>query len=163
MRKTALSSLLLLAATLGNAQAEGLTPPTGLAATWGLRLSLPSVDLGRSVFDAPRTLVAARLYRDYYLGAPRLGEAGGARLTGGLLLGSRSRPLAADAPDALQAWPYVGVGYSGASSRNGWGFNADLGLAAQAPGALRLGQRLDDAVRELRLQPLVQFEMSYRF
>jgi hypothetical protein len=66
-------------------------------------------------------------------------------------------------PDALQAWPYVGVGYSGASSRSGWGFNADLGLAAQNPGALRLGQRLDDAVRELRLQPLIQFEMSYRF
>lgn len=162
MRQTALS-LLLLAATLGHAQAEGLTPPASLAATWGLRLSLPSADLNRSVFDAPRTLVAARLYSDHYLGAPRLGDAGGARLTGGLLLGGRGHPLTAHTPDALQAWPYVGVGYSGASSRGGWGFNADLGLAAQNPGALRLGQRLDDAVRELRLQPLVQFEMSYRF
>lgn len=162
MRKT-FTSLLLLATTLGTAQAEGLTPAAHLAATWGLRLSLPTVDLQRSVFDAPRTLVAARLYSDYYLGAPRLGDTGGARLTSGLLLGGRSRPLAAEAPEALQAWPYVGVGYTGASARHGWGFNADLGLAAQNPGALRLGQRLDDAVRELRLQPLLQVEVSYRF
>lgn len=162
MRKT-FTSLLLLAATLGSAHAEGLTPPAHLAATWGLRLSLPSVDAQRSIFDAPRTLVAARLYSDYYLATPRLGDTGGARLTGGLLLGSRSRPLLAEVPEGLQAWPYVGVGYSGASARHGWGFNADLGLAAQSPGALRLGQRLDDAVRELRLQPLLQLEVSYRF
>ena len=64
--------------------------------------------------------------------------------------------------------PYVGLGYSGLASRGGWSFSADLGLLAQS-GAARLGrnaagsQGLDDAVRELRMTPLVQFGVTYAF
>jgi len=66
--------------------------------------------------------------------------------------------------------PYFGIGYSGSSLKGGWGFSADLGLMALNPGgAARLGrmfgggQTLDDAVRELRLSPMVQFGASYSF
>jgi hypothetical protein len=66
------------------------------------------------------------------------------------------------------AWPYVGVGYSDSSVRGGWGFSADLGLAAQNFGLQRaarsLGnQSLDDFVRDLRLTPVLQLGVSYRF
>lgn len=66
--------------------------------------------------------------------------------------------------------PYLGVGYSNLSVRSGWSFSADLGLVAQgAGGTARLGrslygsQSLDDAVRELRMTPLVQLGVSYAF
>jgi hypothetical protein len=66
--------------------------------------------------------------------------------------------------------PYLGLGYSGLSARGGWSFSADLGLVAQSPGnaprlgrALGTGQNLDDAVRELRIAPLLQVGVSYAF
>lgn len=65
--------------------------------------------------------------------------------------------------------PYVGVGYSGLAARGGWSFSADLGLLAQTGGSARLGrsvvgnQVLDDAVRELRMTPLVQLGVTYSF
>jgi hypothetical protein len=63
------------------------------------------------------------------------------------------------------AWPYLGIGYSDASLRGGWGFSADLGLAAQSFGAARsLGsQSLDDTIRDMRLTPVLQLGVSYRF
>ena len=94
---------------------------------------------------------------------PRLGDSGGFRATSGVFLGSRSglllstgsatglggrafnverRSLAAGSglnvandpsPDA-SAVPYLGLGYTGLSSKGGWGFSADLGLMALAPG-----------------------------
>jgi len=59
----------------------------------------------------------------------------------------------------------MGVGYTGLSVRSGWSFSADLGLVAQNPGGLKLirSQSLDDAVREMRLAPLLQFGVSYAF
>jgi hypothetical protein len=66
--------------------------------------------------------------------------------------------------------PYLGVGYSAGSDRGGWGFSADLGLLALNPAsAVRLGralsggQNLDDLLREVRLSPLLQVGVSYRF
>lgn len=67
--------------------------------------------------------------------------------------------------------PYLGLGYSGGSLKGGWGFSADLGLMALNPGgAARLGraiggggQNLDDALREMRMSPLVQLGASYSF
>jgi hypothetical protein len=78
-------------------------------------------------------------------------------------------PLSGDPNgDNTLAWPYVGVGYSDSSLRGGWGFSADLGLAAQNFGLQRtarsLGnQSLDDFVRDLRLTPVLQLGVSYRF
>ncbi len=66
--------------------------------------------------------------------------------------------------------PYLGLGYSGGSLKSGFSFSADLGLMALNPGnAVRLGrsfgggQSLDDALREVRLAPLVQVGVSYQF
>ena len=88
-----------------------------------------------------------------------------------------SRPFGAAAPsrpgDATTdsaTLPYLGVGYTGLSPRSGWSFNADLGMVAQGSGnTVRLGrvfsggQSLDDAVREMRLAPLLQLGVSYSF
>lgn len=68
------------------------------------------------------------------------------------------------------ATPYVGLGYTRLSRNGGWGFSADVGLVAQNPsGAWRAGrslfapQNLDDAVRNLRLTPLVHVDVRYAF
>jgi hypothetical protein len=64
------------------------------------------------------------------------------------------------------AVPYVGVGYTGLAGRGGWGFSADLGVMALNPGsAVKLGhgQSLDDALRDMRLSPLLQLGVSYSF
>ncbi len=71
--------------------------------------------------------------------------------------------------DASGATPYVGMGYTGASLKGGWGFSADIGLMALNPGsAVKLGrvlsgQSLDDTLREMRLSPLLQLGVSYSF
>lgn len=131
---------------------------------------------------------SAALFGDYYVSKPYFGTSGGMRLTSGVVVGPRgavfgpgqataasggfafssiSRPLGsgfAEAGGELLAWPYLGVGYSGGSLRGGWGFSADLGLAAQNPGVLRLGsQALDESLRDLRLTPVLQLGVSYRF
>jgi len=62
--------------------------------------------------------------------------------------------------------PYLGIGYTGLSPRNGWGFSADLGLVAKNPGnALRAGggQSLDEMIRDMRMTPLLQLGVSYAF
>ncbi|MEO7339001.1 MAG: hypothetical protein ABIV63_20700, partial [Caldimonas sp.] len=63
-----------------------------------------------------------------------------------------------------------GIGYTGLSPHGGWSFRADLGLVSLSPGgAVRLGrlvtgnQNLDDAVRDLRLSPVMQLGVSYAF
>lgn len=72
-------------------------------------------------------------------------------------------------PDASPV-PYVGLGYSGGSLKGGWGFSADFGLMALNPGgatrlgrALGSGQNVEDALREMRMSPLVQLGASYSF
>jgi len=119
-------------------------------------------------------------------------SAGGVRATGGVILGPRSlalsglsgagnggnfsigsrlfgavpMPYSNDNAGDTAALPYLGLGYTGLSARIGWSFSADLGLIAQNPGnVVRLGrgQSLDDAVRELRLAPVLQVGVSYSF
>jgi hypothetical protein len=62
------------------------------------------------------------------------------------------------------------LGYTGLSSKGGWGFSADVGVMALSPGSsVKLGrvfsgnQSLDDLLREMRLSPLVQVGVSYSF
>lgn len=83
-----------------------------------------------------------------------------------------SQPLngSSDDADAESTAPYVGIGYTRLSVSGNWGFSADLGLVSQNPGgAWRLGrallgsQYLDDAVRNLRLAPLVHVDVRYSF
>lgn len=78
-------------------------------------------------------------------------------------------------PRDTELVPYLGLGYTGLAAKNGswggWNFSADFGLVA-GPGGLRgagralLGQggtQWDDALRELRLSPLVQIGVRYSF
>jgi hypothetical protein len=163
---------------------------------WQARLQLNSENTVPSLATdpvAPGSILRARsasLLGDYYVMRPRFGEAGGLRLTSGVVVGSRGSlfspgaapslgegftatlarnqsglPASLDKPaDATLTWPYLGVGYSDTSQRGGWGFSADLGMAAQNPGAVRFGsQPLEEMVRELRLTPVLQLGVSYRF
>lgn len=84
-------------------------------------------------------------------------------------LGSAALPLAGDAPAESATVPYLGLGYTGLSVRSRFSFSADLGLAGQSGGAVRLGRtftatsNLDDTVRDIRLAPLLQLGVSYAF
>jgi hypothetical protein len=85
-------------------------------------------------------------------------------------IGRAATPYAGDPAGDNATLPYLGFGYTGLSLRNRWSFSADLGLVAQsAGGAARLGrslygnQSLDDAVRDLRMTPLLQLGVTYSF
>lgn len=142
-------------------------------------------------------LSAGQLLGDYYWSGLRpagVGRRSGFRATSGLLLGRRSlmlgtpalthaQPvgitlsrtlrtssgLAEELNEPWSAAPYVGVGYSGIDLSGGWGFTADLGLAATT-GGLRSrrgagfgAQGAEELLRDLRLSPVLQFGASYAF
>ncbi len=174
--RTASTALAALLATLpGWAMADGLTPtPASLGgAHWQTRMEFDTTALRAvgSPFNVSlgASQQTARLFSDYQLDTLRLGHTGGLRLTSGLLLNQRSGNLAPDT-DNRSAWPYLGVGYSSGGVRGDWGFSADIGMAAQSLGAtVRLGRvlggsfSLADAVRDLRLQPVVRLGVNYSF
>lgn len=163
---------------------------------WQARLGLATQG---STFDAGARwqLSAGQLLGDYYWSGLRptgVGRSSGFRATSGLLLGRRSLALGTPALGSAQtvgtalsrslrapggladesnepwsAVPYVGVGYSGISLRSGWGFTADLGLAATT-GGLRSRreasfsvQGAEELLRDLRLTPVLQFGATYTF
>ena len=132
-------------------------------------------------------LRSMKLLGDVYLSGPGFGAGqvvGGLRATGGVLLGSRS-PLLGASPngdplslsvtqslltpgrgeDASEVPPvgYLGIGYSSLSLRGGWGFSADLGVMTGSGLRPPETRNLDDAVREMRLRPVLQLGVSYAF
>jgi hypothetical protein len=186
---------LMLAAMPALAQ-QGLTlkPENAQSAEHSLRLG--KVQLGLSVADfgpAQRT----RLFGDYYLTGPGFGAGqvtGGLRLTSGLSLGPRSTTLAlppgrtgeglqlgprlatgsagsAGERDAERVTlPYLGVGYTSTSLREGWGFSADVGLGGLRPGErVRFGRsgqtaaQFEGVLNDLRMAPVIQLGVSYSF
>ncbi len=165
-------------------------------ARWQGRLSLvTATDPWRLGVEGPAIkLSGASLMGDYYFGRSLIGPAqlGGLRATSGLIFGSRAAPstgqpgsanggalsigsrsigrapmpLTSDAANENATLPYLGIGYTGLSPRNGWGFSADLGMIAKSPAsAVRVGagQSLDDLVRDMRMTPLLQLGVSYTF
>jgi len=155
-----------------------------------------STDPWRLGVEGPAVkLSGASLMGDYYFGRSLVGpkQVGGLRATSGLIFGPRSAlgtgqpglgngsgfsvasrssgrtalPYGNDAvSEGSATLPYLGIGYTGLSPRNGWGFSADLGLVAKNPGnALRVGsgQSLDDLIRDMRMTPLLQLGVSYSF
>lgn len=141
--------------------------------------------------DAGSSRVASiSLLGDYYFGAVahRAAAPAGFRATSGLLLRTGNAGLADAAwkkasavwgmpvvaagtgSAAAAALPYVGLGYTLAPGRHGWGFSADIGVVANNPArAIRLGrlaagpQALDDLLRDLRLSPQLNLGVSYSF
>lgn len=152
-----------------------------------------TVPLPRGPWPTHGTSSGLTFLGDYYFTRPlpRLGETGGFRATSGILLGGRSTPplsgglggralnverrnsgswaLLTD-PQESGAVPYMGVGYTGLHSKSGWGFSADFGLVGTQTGSrIKLGhsvtghQNPDEALREMRLSPLLQLGVSYSF
>ena len=160
---------------------------------WQGRLSLGTTAASWRPGTEVGKVSSASLMGDYYFGRSLVGpgSAGGFRATSGLIFGPRSSlatgqpgllagnafsiggrlfgqsamPYTSDTIGDSATLPYLGVGYTGASARSGWSFSADLGLVAQTPGGIKLirSQSLDDAIRDMRLAPLVQLGVSYAF
>lgn len=189
MRIGVLVALVSLAGA-ASAAGDGLnaTPQAlGMSHLFGSSHWQARVELDSAALPTPRAgqalglagaVQTARLLGDYHFDTLRLGQTGGLRLTGGVLLSQRSPALGAlpqlgagsPSQEARSIWPYFGIGYSGAGARGDWGFSADVGLAAQSLGdTVRLGQVLDgslgvgDALRGLRLQPVVRLGVNYSF
>jgi hypothetical protein len=191
-------SLVIAAASAAAGNGQGLSVDADRLTwpQWQARLQVASETLAPAMLASfegaslmPRS---AAFFGDYYVTRPYFGQAGGIRVTSGLMAGvrgavfgpgqatapgsfgfsSQARPSpGAASPDISSdtlAWPYLGIGYSDTSLRGGWGFSADLGLAAQSFGLFRaarsLGnQSLDDTVRDMRLTPVLQLGVAYRF
>ena len=189
--------LLTTAASAVAGSGQGLSVDADRVAwpQWQTRLQVATEPLTPMVTSfegaslAPRS---AAFFGDYYVTRPYIGQAGGVRLTSGLVTGTRgavigpgqatppgafgfsaqtrsglASPLIDAGSDTL-TWPYMGIGYSDTSLRGGWGFSADLGLAAQSFGLSRAARSLgnlslDDMVRDMRLTPVLQLGVSYRF
>jgi hypothetical protein len=104
-------------------------------------------------------------------GAPLASATAGARL--GLAvstLGSVGSTGSGNLTDAPSAVPYLGLGFTGAPWRGSLAVTADLGLVAERPGAAgNVGravfgnQGVESALRDLRLSPVLQLGVSYRF
>lgn len=173
---------------------DGLKIAADSSETWSpwqtrLAVSAPSMSLLGN-WTSSSQVGNAMLAGDRYLGWGQLGDGGGLRATGALLLGTNALALASPAgatrnemlwrsntpsqslvePDSGAAVPYLGVGYSAWWSRAGVGVSADLGLAAQKPTqAVRFGrvmsgtEGLDDMLHAMQLAPMLQVNLSYAF
>lgn len=154
------------------AQTQGLTAaPHALGGpVWRTRFerdanALPPLR-GLGVWLAPVSPQhSLRLLGDYQFSALRLGDTGGLRLTGGLLINLRQASPGLLSSASLSAQPYAGVGYASASLDGHWGFSADLGLATQALGLLRQDRTANalGADGTPRLLPMVRLGMTLAF
>jgi hypothetical protein len=179
MRKTQLwiaGGLALLAAAV-SAQDRGLTAPANAlgGAFWQARFERDlsgsaGAQTAMTLLLPTASVQSVRLLGDYQFSTLRLGDTGGLRLTGGVLINLRNTPGVGGSggADSASTLPYAGIGYSSASQRGDWGFSADLGLAAQGLGSVRLDRLLNggsglgpDAA--IRLQPMVRLGMSLAF
>lgn len=155
------------------------------------RVQLGPVQLGWSLSE-PGPAVRAQLFGDYFLTGPGFGQghiSGGLRLTTSLAIGPRritqalpplrlgeslrdTLPLrlGTDNDSSRIALPYLGLGYTSLSPREGWGFSADIGMGGLAPGErVRLGRsgpsaaQVESLLNDLRLSPVLQLGVSYAF
>jgi hypothetical protein len=135
-----------------------------------------------------RSVRGGALFGDYYFATPSFGSfrASGGVISGslaglplayasagpllGLSVSGSALPLNTAGADGAGASPYLGLGFTGAPWRNGLSISADIGLVAEHPAsALGVGravfgnQAMDNALRELRLSPLLQLGVRYAF
>lgn len=174
------------------AKAQNFHVPAAVQTQWSARLTFgmdgaaqrPVMSLlgdhyfrvGRlPVLGAPRSGFRATSGLMFGAGSAALGAAsalGGPSIAG---LALRDAPHGSFGSPWLDAvgppWvtqPYAGLGYSHQADDGGWGVSADLGIVAETAdwslGRALLGpNRLDEAVRNLRLRPVLQLGMRYRF
>jgi hypothetical protein len=168
---------LLVGSILAARAADGLSVPEGVWPVWQARLAVQAVDPAITAHVQGRVFTAS-LLGDYYFSVPRLlplSREGGLRATSGVTTSSGLRPPPGGQALALseggETLPYIGLGYTYVALKGGWGFTADVGLVAENPaGALGVGRSLvgsgaalDDAVRAMRLSPMVQLGVRYSF
>ena len=170
---TLLVSLLAAAYLPVQAQERGLTARADAlgGASWQSRFErdAPSALASRTAMALGSPSAPAqslRLLGDYQFSALRLGDTGGLRLTGGVLINLKTTGSAL--PDANNgALPYAGIGYSSASLRGDWGFSADLGLAAPGLSSARIDRLFNSAAAAAetpqRLLPMIRLGMNVAF
>lgn len=173
-------TLALLASTGSWAQDRGLRTPVDAlgGASWQARFERDNTSAvsDRSLLSLGLPTVSQqtlRLMGDYQFSTFRLGDTGGLRLTGGLLINLRATSNVngnggGSTGDGASALPYAGIGYVSGGSRGAWGFSADLGLTAQGLGPARLDRLLGGAGSlgvdgQVRLLPVVRLGMSVAF
>ena len=136
---------------------------------------------------SPRSWQGGALLGDYYFARPSFG---GFRASGGVMFGATGgAPLLAStagphlglmvqttgygtAPSSETPGtvPYLGVGFTSAAWRDVLSLSADVGLVAEQPSAAGAAGRAlfgntgrENAWRELRLSPVLQLGLRYRF
>lgn len=155
-------------------QAQGLMPaPDALGGPfWQARFERDAVSLLPRGLGAPLAPIGLvqnlRLLGDYQFSSLRLGDTGGLRLTGGLLIQLRQPHSGMPANELPTALPYAGIGYASGRGDGAWGFSADLGLAAQGLGSLRLDRLVNGGGSlsvdgSLRLLPMIRLGVSLAF
>lgn len=142
---------------------QGLVPPAAdtVWPQWQARLALqsaalPPLSLAASLERAgPRETGSAALLGDYVFAAPRFGSF---RASGGLVLGHGGW-------GSESAWsqPYLGLGFSSSVLLEGLSLSADLGLVSERPRALFGNQGTQQALREMRIAPVMQLGLRYAF
>lgn len=181
LRALFIPALISAACSAGLAQAGEPDPVFRLpadASRWTARQqSEQDADFSLSIPSSSR-LLSADVLGDYYLTSSGLGDQfkGGLRATGGLLTGSPLYRLklgesvhaySGDRFDLGNSISYLGIGYTGVSTRSGWGFSADLGLVSGNLNNLRLGpppaNNLDDVLRDVRLMPVLKMGLFYQY
>jgi hypothetical protein len=159
-----------------------------------VRFGLGDFRMDLSVAQPGTAQARARLLGDYYLTGPGFGGAqvnGGLRVTSGLAIGPSDGTAAlpptrlegglqwgprdlgvplAERQGARIALPYIGLGYTTLSVREGWGLSADIGLGGLRPGEqVRFGAgnptaaQFESVLNNLRLAPVIQLGVSYAF
>ena len=160
---------------------------------WQARLALQTTAVQRPSLwspleraSQPRTAQGGALLGDYYFAQPVLGHF---RASGGLMFGAfggaPSTPVngsrwglwvqslgtspTANA-DPLGTVPYLGLGFTSAAWRHAWYLTADVGWVAEQPSALgglsralQGGMGWDQALRDMRLAPVVQLGVRLAF
>lgn len=198
MCRIPLTCLLALLMAPAGAQ-DGLTvaldkAPSLYSAGSSLRFGPGNLHMNLSVAEPGTALLRARVLGDYYLTGPGFGDdqvSGGLRVTSGLAIGPHGGTTALPASrlgGSLQwearepaaslvenqgsrvALPYIGLGYTTLSAREGWGLSADIGLGGQRPGErVRFGDgnpsaaQFENVLNDLRLAPVIQLGVSYAF
>jgi len=189
--------LALLGANAGAQNGLNVTfeaPADLRAAERSLRFGLGEFRLDLAVSQLGPAQAGGRLLGDYYLTGPGFGGSelsGGLRLTSGLAIGPRDGIAAlpvsrvggglqlgqreqgstlAERYGEQVTLPYIGVGYTTLSAREGWGLSADIGLGGQRPGErVRFGAgnptaaQFESVLNDLRLAPVIQLGVSYAF
>lgn len=156
------SALALLLPSLAIA-AQGLVAPPA-ETLWPqiqTRIALQSTTLPPlSLFGpleqvGPKTSGSAALLGDYVFAAPRFGSF---RASGGVVLGHGGW-----GSESTWSQPYLGVGFTSATLLEGLSVTADLGWVSAQPRALFGDQATRQALREMRIAPVMQLGLRYSF